>query len=101
MHGDEGKKRGSWSGKTPSKNYARMMEAFRENTRLLRERMGFTTRQFAAKAGFSQSWLYYIEATEKAVSFELMVHVADTFGVPLATMLVPGAFDNPNSRKAS
>lgn len=98
---NDGKKRGSWEGKEPSKNYSTMMQAFRDNTRALRIKMGLTTRQFADKAEISQAWLYYLELTDKPVSFEQMVHIADTLGVPLDKLLIPGRFGDPSKRKAS
>lgn len=101
MRNNDGKKRGQLSNKEPSKAYVAMMQAFRKNTRVLRERMGWTTRQLAEAADISQAWVYYIELTEKPVSFAQMVNIADTFGVPLVSMLTPDAYRNPKPRKAS
>jgi transcriptional regulator with XRE-family HTH domain len=94
------KRQGKLSEKTPPKAYVAMMKAFRKNTRILRERHGWTTRQLAAEADISQAWVYYIERTEKPISFAQMVNVADALGVPLTAMLVD-AFDDPKPRKAS
>lgn len=101
MKNNDGKKRGQLSSKEPSKSYVTMMQAFRNSTRILRERLGWTTRQLAAQAEISQAWVYFIERTEKPVSFAQMVNIADTFGVPLVSMLTPGAFREPKPRKAS
>lgn len=101
MRKNDGKKRGKLADKEPSKAYVAMMQAFRKNTRVLRERMGMTTRQLAEAADISQAWVYYIECTDKPVSFAQMVNVADALGVPLMAMLTPDSFHGPKPRKAS
>jgi len=101
MKDDSGKKQGKLSTKKPAKHYLAHMNAFRAHTKLLREWAGWTTRQLAAKADISQAWVYFIECTEKPVSFAQMVNIADAFGVPVTAMLTPGQFRSKGRRKVS
>ena len=70
---------------------------FGANVRLLRKRSGLTQEQLAEKLNISTSYLGKIEIGSRTPSIDLLLDLADQFGVTVDELLQSGRKGKPSS----